>query len=249
MTAGADAKLRANRTAIAVGRDHVFRPHRVGLAADDIPDVGGNAAGVLLERNKLGCIAHRRAELFGARANERLQALLRHEQSGGRTDRGDALVEVGDIGRDLPAGERLDGVDAAVRIELLLGGSPHPALQSDGAQHLEGAQMKMPGTRMDGGAVVTLDRQVRHAVPGQECRGGQPDQAPADDKDIRLDHARLSCANCRGPAALDQLSWASRRGRSVSGCHYSAAEWPGYRGGTGPAAWRNGPDTAADWAR
>ena len=189
MAAGADAEPFANRTAIAVGRDHVLGAHRVGLAADDISDAGGDAAGVLLERNQLGCVAHRRAELFGARANERLQALLGHEQTGRRTDRGDAVVEVGDIGRDLPAGERLDGVDAAVRIELLLGGGPHPVFEPDGTEHLKGAQMKMPGARMDGGAVVTLDRQVRHAVPGEECRGGQPDQAAADDEDIGLDHA------------------------------------------------------------
>ena len=48
--------------------------------------------------------------------------------------------------------------------------------------------MKMPGARMDGRAVVAFHRQGWHAVPGEECGGGQPDQAAADDKDVGLNH-------------------------------------------------------------
>ena len=150
--------------------------------------MAGDAAGVLFERHQLGGIAELRAQFLGAGANERLEALLGHEQPGRRADRGDAFVEVGDVGRDFLAGERLNRIDAAVGIELLLGGRADASFKTDGTQHLECAEMKVPGARVNSGSVMTLDRQRRHAMPGEACRGRKPDQAAADDEDIGFDH-------------------------------------------------------------
>src|SRR5262249_19194920 len=53
---------------------------------------------------------------------------------------------------------------------------------------LQCSQVKVPGARMNGRAVVALNRQGGHAVPGEKCGGGQPHQAAADDKDVGFDH-------------------------------------------------------------
>jgi hypothetical protein len=131
----ADAELRADRAAVAVGGNHVFGANGVSVAGQHIPDKAGDAAGVLLEGGQLGGVTHGRAELFGALVNKRLETLLSQEQPGRRADRGHAFIEVGDIGRDLLAGERFDRIDAAVRIELFLRRSPHPRLKPDRAKH------------------------------------------------------------------------------------------------------------------
>ena len=47
--AGADAELRADRTAVAVGGDHVFGANGVGLAGQDVPDEAGDPVRVLFE--------------------------------------------------------------------------------------------------------------------------------------------------------------------------------------------------------
>ena len=104
--AGADAELGADRAAVAVGGDHVFGAHHIGLAGQDVANAAGDAVRILLEGRQLGGVAHGGAELLGARADQRLEALLGHEQPGRRADRGHAVVEVGDIGRDLPPGQR-----------------------------------------------------------------------------------------------------------------------------------------------
>ncbi len=185
-----DAEPLADRAAVAVGCDHVLGADGVGRAADDVSDEAGDAVLILLERHQLGGVAHRRAQFLRAVANERLEALLGHEQARRRTDRGDAFIEVGDVGRDLPAGERLDGIDAAVGIELFFRRRFDAGLKPDGAQHLERAQMKMPSARMNGGAMVAFHRKRRHPMPGEERRRREPDQAAADDQHIGFDHLR-----------------------------------------------------------
>ena len=68
-----DAKPFADWAAVAVGGDHVFRADGVGLAGVDVADVAGDAVGVLFERYHLGGVAERRAQFFGAGANQRLE--------------------------------------------------------------------------------------------------------------------------------------------------------------------------------
>jgi hypothetical protein len=109
-----------HRTAVAVGGDHILGANRFGLAGNDVLDETGDAVRVLLERDQLGRVAHRRPQLFGAGPNERLEALLGHEQARRWADRGDAFVEIGDVCGDLLARQRLHRVDAAIGIELLL---------------------------------------------------------------------------------------------------------------------------------
>ena len=219
-TARGDAEPVADRAAVAVGRDHVFGADCVGLAADHIPDEAGDAVGVLFERYQFGRIKHRRAQLLGAVANERFEALLGHEQAGRGTDCGDTFIEVGDVGRNLLAGERLDGVDAAVRIELLLRCRLDAGLKPDRAQHLERAQVKMPGARMDGGAMVALDRERRHAMPGEKACGGKPDQAAADDQHVGFDHLRSP--RFRAPAEHDPEKWKPVFGKDHALAQYLA---------------------------
>ncbi len=192
--ARADAEPLADRAAIAVGGDHVSGANRIRLAGQDVADVAGDAAGVLLERSKLGGVTQCRSQFFGTVTNERLEALLGHEQPRRRTDRGHAFVEIGDVGGDLLAGEQLHRIDAAVGIELFLRGRPHPSLKPDRPQHFQGAEMKMAGARVNGGAVMALDRQRLHAMPRQERRRRKPNQTAADDKDVSFDHAILPSA-------------------------------------------------------
>jgi hypothetical protein len=67
----------------------------------------------------------------------------------------------------------------------------HPSLKPDRAQHFQGTEMKMAGARVDGSAVIALDRQRLDAVPREERRCRKPNQTAADNEDISLDHAIL----------------------------------------------------------
>ena len=64
------------------------------------------------------------AELLGPGAQDRLERVLVDEQPHGRAELLDPGVEVREVARDLAAGERLDVVDPAVRVVLLLALAP-----------------------------------------------------------------------------------------------------------------------------
>jgi hypothetical protein len=48
--------------------------------------------------------------------------------------------------------------------------------------------MKMSGAGVNRGAVMTLNRQRRHPVPGEARRGRKSDQTAADNEHIGFDH-------------------------------------------------------------
>ena len=72
----------------------------------------------------------------------------------------DAGVEVREVARDLAPGERLDVVDAAVGVVLLLGLAPDLLLEPGRAKDLHRAQLEVAGARVDRRARVALDRQA-----------------------------------------------------------------------------------------
>ncbi len=186
--ASADIEPLTDRAAVAVGSDHIFGANNFRLSGLYVADLTGDAASVLFERHQLGGVAKLCAQFLGAGANERLEALLGHEQPCRWADRGDAFIEVGDVGRDFLAGKRFNRIDAAVGIELLLGGRADASFETDGTQHLECAEMKVPGAWVNSGAVMTLDRERRHTMPGEACRCRKPNQTAADDEDVGFDH-------------------------------------------------------------
>src|SRR6185437_5411237 len=88
--------------------------------------------------------------------------------------------EVREVVRDLPAGQRLDIVDPAVRRVLLLRLAPDGVLETGRAQDLHRAEVEVAGPGVDRGARVALHHQHVDSVPAPEQRGRQADQAAAD---------------------------------------------------------------------
>ena len=96
-------------------------------------------------------------------------------------------VDVRDVVGDLAAGQRLDGVQPAIGVVELQRRGTHPVLDAGDAHQLDRAQLEVAGARMDGRAVVLLDRQHVDTVLGEEHRRRQPDQAAADDQHGNVD--------------------------------------------------------------
>ena len=113
-----------------------------------------------------------------------LKRILVDEQAYGGAELLDPGVQVGEVARDLAAGERLDVVDAAVRVVLLLTPAADRLLEPGRPQDLDRAQLEVTRARVDRRAGVPLDGQATDPVEPQEQRGRQPDEAAADDQDI-----------------------------------------------------------------
>jgi hypothetical protein len=137
---------------------------------------------VRLEGHELGPEQVLSAEPCCPVPQHRLEPDLGDEEPiGGAEALDPVVVGVEEVG-ELLAAQALHGQDRAVLDELrrrcLLDG----LLEPDGAERLHGALVEGGRTGVDGGAAVALDEQVRHAVVGEQDRGGQPDQAAADDQ-------------------------------------------------------------------
>ena len=94
------------------------------------------------------------------------------------------------------AGERLDVVDAAVRVVLLLSPAADRLLKTGRAEDLHRAELEVARARVDRGARVPLNRQAADSVEPQEQRGREADKAAADDQDIRFVGAHKAGALC-----------------------------------------------------
>ena len=182
VAAHADAEPFADRAAVPVGRDDVPRPDRTLRPALQVADDRRDAVRVPVQRRALGAVPQPRAEPGGPDAQDGLERVLVDEQPHRRAELVDAGVEVREVVRDLPAGQRLDVVDPAVRRVLLLGFAPDGVLEPGRAQDLHRAEVEVAGLGVDRGARVPLDRQHLDSVPAQEQRGRQADQAAADDQ-------------------------------------------------------------------
>jgi hypothetical protein len=99
---------------------------------------------VLLDGDRLGAVADRRAERERALADDRLERVLVDEDADGRAEALDALVELVDVGGELASGERLDRDDAARRAVGLERLRAHPLLEPHLADHLHRAQLEVP---------------------------------------------------------------------------------------------------------
>ena len=179
----ADAEPLAGGAAVAVGRDHVLRAHGTFGPGPEIVDDRRDTVRVLRQRCAFGLVTEPRAEFLGPGPEYRLQRVLVDEQP----DRGAELihpgVEVREVVRDLPAGQRLDVVDPAVRRVLLFRLPADGVLEPHRAQDLHGPQVEMAGPGVDCRPGVPLDRQHVDSVPAQEQRGRQANQAAAHDQD------------------------------------------------------------------
>ena len=186
VAAHADAQPRAHRAAIAVRGDDVARAHRALVAGVEVAQRDRHAVVVLLDGDRLGAVADRRAELERALAQQRLERVLVDEDADGRAEALDALVELLDVGGELASGERLDRDDAARRAVGLQRLRAHALLEPHLADHLHRAQLEVARARMDRRARVALHRQRRHAVVAEQHRRRQTHQAAADDQDGNL---------------------------------------------------------------
>lgn len=139
---------------------------------------GEDAVGDLREIRQLGEVAKLGAELQRARAQDRLERVLREEEAASRADKLDSGIEAWDVLRDLRARERLDRRDAAVRVVLLLGGAADGVLDARGAEHLEGPQMNVRGAWVDRGSSVTLDRERADSVQARSIAVERPTRLP-----------------------------------------------------------------------
>ena len=115
-----DAESLPHGAAPAIAGDEVLRVHGALDAGFDVSRRGEHAVGDLLAARQLGEVAKLGPELERARAEDRLERLLREEQPAARADELHARVEARDVLGDLGAGERLDRRDAPVGVVLLL---------------------------------------------------------------------------------------------------------------------------------
>ena len=156
----------------------------LGTAGIEIAQSRGDPGGVLRQRRALHPVAKLGAELLGPGPEDRLERVLVDEQPHGRAELLDARVQVREVARDLAPGERLDVVDAAVGVVLLLPLAPDLLLEPGRAKDLDRAQLEVAGARVDRRARMSLDRQAADPVEAEEQRGREADQAAADDQNI-----------------------------------------------------------------
>ena len=148
----------------------------------------GDAVAILLEREHLGAVAQRRAELECAVAQDRLEHVLVDEDSHRRAVALHSLVQVMDIDRDLATGQRLDGDDPPARAVGLERLRADPLLKSELPHDLKRPHLKVPSTRVDRRAGMTLQHQRRDAVVTEQRRSRQADETAADDQDGNIVH-------------------------------------------------------------
>ena len=204
MAAHADAQPRARRAAIAVRGDDVARAHLALVPGVEVAQRDRRAVVVLIDGDRLGAVADRRAELERALAQNRLERVLVDEDADGGAEALDALVELLDVGGELASRERLDRDDAARRAVGLQRLRAHPLLEPHLADHLHRAQLEVSRARMDRRARVALHRQRRHAVVAEQHGRRQTHQAAADDqdRDLLVSHG----ATLDAPATMCQLN-------------------------------------------
>ena len=185
VAAHGDPELLAHWAAVPIRSDHILGANgRLGTAAIEIAQGRGDPGVVLRQRRALHPVAKLGAELLGPGPEDRLERVLVDEQPHGRAELFDARVQVREVARDLATRERLDVVDAAVGVVLLLPLAPDLLLEAGRAKDLDRAQLEVAGARVDRRARVSLDRQAADPVKPQEQRGREADQAAADDQDI-----------------------------------------------------------------
>ena len=146
-------------------------------------DDGADAARILLEGNQFGGEAQVGAEFEGAVLHQRLQQLLRDEETNGGADVAHAFVDVRDEPGEFLARQGFDRHDGAVLRELRFGLFADDGFEADGAQHLHGALADERGARMNGGAAVVFDGERRNAVMREEHGRGHADEAASGDED------------------------------------------------------------------
>ena len=182
-----DPEAFADRTAIAVAGDEISGADLLLTAVVDVANGRGHAVVVLCVADQLRRVLEAGAELAGPLQQDRLEHLLRHEQSPSRADVGDAVVDVGDVVGDFPPDQCLDGVETSVGFVQLQRCGTHAILDAGDPHQFDGPKLEVPGPRMDGGAVVLLHRQHLDAVLGEEHRRRQSDEASTDDQDGYFD--------------------------------------------------------------
>jgi len=121
---------------------------------------------------------------------QRLQKLLRDEDTDCRADVPDSLVQVGNEVGDFFARKRFGRHHRAVLVELLGGLLHHDLLDAHRTEDFHGALMNQGRARMNCCAAMVLYRECANSVMGQQQRGGHSHQAAADNKDRGLDVVR-----------------------------------------------------------
>ena len=81
----------------------------------------------------------------------------------------------------------LDGVEPAIGFVQLERRRAHTILDAGDPHQFDRAQLEVAGARMDGRAVMLLDRQHLDAMLGEEHRRRQPDQAATDHEHGHVD--------------------------------------------------------------
>src|SRR5205823_1908177 len=168
VAAHANAEPFADRAAVSVRRDDVLRAYQALRPGRQVTQDRRHPVRVLRQRRALGAVPQPRAEFGGPDPQDGLQRVLVDEQPYRRAELVDPGVEVREVVRDLPAGQRLDVVDPAVRRVLLLRLAPDRVLETGRAQDLHRAEVEVAGPGVDRGALVALHGQHTDSVPAQE---------------------------------------------------------------------------------
>ncbi len=230
MAAHPDAEALADGAAVAVTGHQVARADQpLGARSGSHAHRGGHAVGILGEVRPARWRTGSGLRLARPLQEQRLEHLLRHEEPSRRAHVLDTLVDVRDVVGDLTAGERLDGVEPSVGVVERQRGGPHLGLDAGDAHELDGAELEVAGSGMDGRAVVLLDRQRLDPVLGEEHRRRQSDEAPTHDQHRARRHLRSGSGNLRSssrppfvmratsPARPHPLEVGGRRGRDLRG--------------------------------
>ena len=142
-----DPEQLADLAVCAVGANEVFPTQPAFLSALDVPHRCGHPIGVLLDANDLGALDHRRACLFGSRAQNRLEARLGDEQPSRRTQRLHTFIETGNQTGQLRARQRVHQNDGALGLELFQRLLANLFLDARGAEHLQRPHVEERGAR------------------------------------------------------------------------------------------------------
>ena len=161
-----------------------------------VPHRGGHAVGVLGEAHQLRGVLEPGSEFARPLQEQRLEHLLGHEEPPGGAHVRHVRVDVRDVVGDLAAGQGLDGVEPAVGVVERQRRGPHLGLDTGDAHELDGAELEVAGARMDGRALVLLDRQRLDPVLGEEHRRRQPDEAPTHDEHWHVGVGALARETC-----------------------------------------------------
>ena len=184
-----DAEDRAHPAPAAVGADDVPGvDHRV-LAARRVTDHGGDAVGILLERDELGREPEvGEAQLAKACDEHRLHVILGADHRTRRADRG-GLVRGGEAERHDAGGRSRQGGGDVHQWQRIEAAGADRRLHPEAPEDLHRANAHPGGPRVDRRPGVLLHEHGRHAVVRERERGHEAGRAGTDDEDRGVDRA------------------------------------------------------------